>query len=380
MVPNLDFWTLRALLRTVFALRAEERGLLLLVDLPDAARPDHPRWQDRRRIAAGWYAALRGHRAELPFADLALAVYPNVGSDNRDLPAEVVEVAEVGGEDLLAARGRPVPLEDLLGRASVVLAPTQFSATAPLKVAARRLGFRGATLPDFRREMIPTLALDWEAVDERVVQLAERLDRATAAHLDFAAGGTAYSLALDLRFRTAHRSSGLLREPGTVGNLPSGEAYIVPYEGERPGEPSRSAGVLPVELSGEVVFYRIAANRAVEVLSEGPRSAAEREALAAEPAYGNLAELGLGVLSAWGIRAVGSILLDEKLGLHVAFGRSDHFGGATSPASFRDPAKVVHIDRVYVPECQPQVAVRRAALAYEDGAVETILEDGRYVV
>ena len=383
VIANLDFPALSALLRTVFALSAEERGLLLLVDLPDAARPDHPRWRDRRRIAGEWHAALAAHRAELPFGDLALALYGNVGNDNRDLPAEVLRVTEPA-EDLLEARGTRVPLDDLLARSSVVLAPTQFSATAPLKVAARRLGFRGATLPDFRREMIPTLALDWEAVHARVVQLAERLDRATAAELELGVAGAVHRLRLDLRFRSAHRSSGLMREPGSVGNLPSGEAYIVPYEGERQGEPSGSAGMLPVELQaeerGEVVLYRIEGNRAVEVLSEGPRSAEERDALAAEPAYGNLAELGLGVLSAWGIRAIGSILLDEKLGLHLAFGRSDHFGGATSPASFRDPARVVHIDRVYVPECQPQVAARRLELEYGQGAAETILEDGRYVV
>ena len=138
--------------------------------------------------------------------------------------------------------------------------------------------------------------------------------------------------------------------------------------------------MLPVELEGEVVLYRVEGNRAVAVESEGPRSAAEREALACEPAYGNLAELGLGVLSAWGIQAIGSVLLDEKLGLHVAFGRSDHFGGSVSPQSFRDPARVVHIDRVYVPECQPRVGVRSAALAYEDGASEVILERGRYRV
>ncbi|MGH9382096.1 MAG: hypothetical protein ACRD2Z_16000 [Thermoanaerobaculia bacterium] len=146
------------------------------------------------------------------------------------------------------------------------------------------------------------------------------------------------------------------------------------------GEASRSTGRLPVELDGEVVLYHIEANRAVAVEGEGPHAAAEREALAAEPACGNLAELGLGVLSAWGVRAIGSILLDEKLGLHLAFGRSDHFGDATGAGSFRDPARVVHLDRVYMPEVQPQVAVCSLALEYEDGAMETILADGGYVV
>ncbi len=380
MIANLAFADLAALLRRVFALGESERGLGILLDLPDASRPDHPRWLDRRRMAVEWYEALRAGRDALPFSDVWLAVYPQVGSNNRDLPQEVRRVERAADGDVVAARGERLALAELLRATSVVLAPTELSATAPLKLLAGQLGFRGATLPDFRREMIPTLALDWEAVDARVRELAARLDRADGADLQLVANGGAHRLHLDLRGGPAHVSGGLIRAPGTVGNLPSGEAYIVPYEGERAGDPSRSAGVLPVELDGEVVLYRVAGNRAVEVLSSGPRSGAESERLAAEPAYGNLAELGLGVLAAWGIRAIGSTLLDEKLGLHIAFGRSDHFGGAVGPRDFRDPDRVVHIDRVYVPECQPQIAVREVTLLAGDGACEILMRDGRYLV
>jgi hypothetical protein len=93
-----------------------------------------------------------------------------------------------------------------------------------------------------------------------------------------------------------------------------------------------------------------------------------------------MAEVGIGVLGEWGVEAVGSTLLDEKLGLHIAFGRSDHFGGVTSPASFRNRERVVHIDRVYVESVQPRVRVRRVAFVYPDGSRETIMEDGAFVV
>lgn len=374
MTPNLDAGAWERLLATVFGRARDERGLLLLVDLPDAGRPDHPLWRDRRRLAVEWHAALRALLPKLALRDVALAVYPHVGSPNRDLPGEVLLVDHPEG-DLLAASGRPVALADLLAEASVVLAPTELSATAPLKLAAKSLGFRGATLPGFRREMLPALLLDWEAVSARVEALGDRLEGAVAARLELGAAGTVHSLTLDLRYRRPHAMGGLIREPGTVSNLPSGETYIVPYEGERAGEPSRSRGVLPVELDGEVVLYGIEGNRATAILSTGPRSDAEREALAAEPAYGNVAELGLGVLHEWGIRPIGSILLDEKLGTHVAFGRSDHLGGATTAASFRDPAKVVHLDHVYLPECQPQVALRRLTLERPDGSFDVLLAD-----
>jgi leucyl aminopeptidase (aminopeptidase T) len=183
----------------------------------------------------------------------------------------------------------------------------------------------------------------------------------------------------DLRLRTAHASSGRFPEPGTAGNLPSGEAYIVPYEGEQ-GEASGSAGTLPVEIGGEVVLFSIRANRAVKVKGRGPAARAERAHLAAEPAYGNMAELGFGVLGDFGLEPINEILLDEKLGLHVAFGRSDHFGGAVGPKDFSAPAAVIHLDRIYIPQAQPRIAVRSVTLGYPGGRAETIIEDGAYLI
>ena len=135
-----------------------------------------------------------------------------------------------------------------------------------------------------------------------------------------------------------------------------------------------------MELDREVVVYRIEQNRAVAVAPGG--KVAEREAarLAAEPAYGNLAELGLGVLADFGLAPVGQILLDEKLGLHIAFGRSDHFGGQVGPDAFSSPEAVVHIDRVYLPQTQPRVRVARVDLHDGVGQATPLMRDGRYVI
>lgn len=137
---------------------------------------------------------------------------------------------------------------------------------------------------------------------------------------------------------------------------------------------------MPVQFGSEVVRYRIVNNRAVEVLSEGPASRAEAEHLAAEPAYGNIAELGLGVLAAFGIKPIGKVLLDEKLGAHIAFGRSEHFGGQVGPRDFSSADAVIHIDRVYVPETQPDVSVARLDLTMDDATTLPLMRDGKYVV
>ena len=132
--------------------------------------------------------------------------------------------------------------------------------------------------------MVPALRLDYGEIDRRVRSLKDLLDPATGAAIRFVVDGEppvreSMRLDLDLRYREAHASGGLLTEPGTAGNLPSGETYIVPYEGERPGEPSRSQGILPVELDGEVVRFRIRENRAVAVTSDGPESSRQAELL-----------------------------------------------------------------------------------------------------
>jgi leucyl aminopeptidase (aminopeptidase T) len=208
-------------------------------------------------------------------------------------------------------------------------------------------------------------------------EIADRLTRADGAICTFSAGGSTHILRIDLRFRDAHVSGGIINRPGTVANLPSGEAYIVPYEGERAGIDSNTEGILPVQFGEEIVLFQIVGNRAAAILSEGAVSEAQAARLKEEPAYGNLAELGIGVLSEWGVSAVGSTLLDEKLGPHIAFGRSDHFGGSTGPAAFKDPAQVIHIDWVYVESLQPKVVLQQMKLVSPSGVEDILIDDGK---
>ncbi len=377
-MKNLSYEELLSLLDNVFALK-KEKGLVIFVDLPNRTVRDDSAWKDRRAIAIEWYNMLKEHQTSLVFNKVYLACYENVTSNNNDLPS-TVSLIDSPSLDVRLGEGAPTSLDQLLSSTSVVLAPTQLSATAPLKLLAKKYQFRGATLPGFTRQMIPTLALDYDAITRRVLEFKKRMDLAIQIQIRLRAGDSIFASKFDLRFRTAHASGGLMREPGIVGNLPSGEAYIVPYEGEIPSEKSLSNGVLPVQFENEIVLYKIVENRAVEILSTGKKSEAEAGKLREEPAYGNIAEIGIGVLGEWGIQAMGNTLVDEKLGLHIAFGRSDHFGGATGQAAFRKQQNVVHIDRVYVPSVQPQVEVEEVCFVYENGSEETIIRKGAYTV
>lgn len=370
---------LRLLVSRVFEPGPADRALLIMVDLPDARRGDHAGWRQRRAMAADWAEKLDAERDALGLQRVTLAWYPHAGANNADLPPAAV-CGEPGWLPASAAdlAGRQTrDFTDLFADHSLVMAPTELSATAPLKIAARNGGFRAATMPGFLPRMIPALKLDYAEINRRVQILKRRCDEAHGCTVITETGAGRHELYLDLRHRQAHASGGLFPRNGVAGNLPSGEAYIVPYEGEITGEASRTAGVLPVQLGDELALLTIAENRVRSVSGKGDAVAAERRQFAQEPAYANLAELGLGVLGDFGIEPAGSILLDEKLGLHIAFGRSDHFGGTVGPAAFSRPEAVVHLDRVYIPQVQPLVAVREVTL-HGPGGPATIMADNRY--
>jgi len=368
------------LVELVFRPGAEDRSLAFLVDLPDEQVPDNPLWRARREMVAGWHRDLSLSGSALGLQQVQLVLYRNARRNNADLPEEAC--IHPGGDLPRKARdieGRGLPMRNVFDRNRILIAATELSATAPLKVAAREFGFRAATMPGFTEAMVPALRLDYEDIHRRCTLLKSKLDQATGARIRFEAGDRACTLLLDLRHRTATASSGLIRQPGTAANLPSGETYIVPYEGELAGDPSRTAGSMPVELDGELMAYEIERNRVQRVIGSGPRAEAEAAEMKAEPAYSNVAELGMGVLARYGIRPVGELLLDEKLGLHIAFGRSDHFGGQVGPKDFSSPDKVVHIDRVYVPDVQPSIRVPSVDLVMPEGPALPLMRDGEYV-
>ncbi len=379
--PTLTADELVQLVRRVFAPGEADRSLCLLVDIPDSRSPDTPAWRARRAMAADWHNKLQAQRHRTGL-QVSTVVYANVHHSNADLPPWAYPHRAGPLPDVLRGGQETArPFAAVLRDHPIFIALTQFSATAPLKVGARQHGFRAATLPGFTAEMIPALRLDFVEVNRRVERIKGLLDQAQGARLRFAVDrAERHELHIDLRHRRGHASGGVLHEAGLAGNLPAGEAYIVPYEGEVPGVASRTEGQLPVQLGDEVVVYEVRANQAVGVRPGGAVARAEAARLAQEPAYGNLAELGLGVLADFGLRPIGELLLDEKLGLHIAFGRSDHFGGQTGPGRFTCPEAVVHIDRVYTPAIQPRVSVVSVDLTLPDATELPLIREDRTVV
>ncbi len=381
-MKNMTEKELVGLVQTVFPPLPHDRVLGVLVDLPRNEKEDNPDWQKRRQIAKQWQRMLLNHLEDLNLKAIVLYAYPRVEKNNANLPDHITliegELPDTSSD--LDRAGKKTTLHQMFSKTQLFLAPTEYSTTAPLKVAAQKYHFRAATMPGFNERMVPALRLNYEEINHRLQILKEKLDAAVSAVIHFIVEGhERYELVIDLRFRKATVSGGRFSTAGQVGNLPSGETYIVPYEGEL-HDTSRSEGILPVQFKDEVVLFRIAKNRARAVISQSKESQAQRKQLEEEPAYGNLAELGFGILRDFGIKPINEILLDEKLGLHIGFGRSDHFGGAVGEGHFSSAEAMIHIDRIYIPECQPKISIHMLALNYEHNQSEIIIKDDDYTI
>jgi hypothetical protein len=334
-------------------------------DLPTPTAPDRPAWVERRAMAEEWRSALEQLGRRLDFTTNPLLTYPATGGNNADLP-------ECGVLGLT-----PVRLDETLQATTLALFLTEFSATAPLDRFSRRNDdFRAASMPGAEKRMERTaLSADYREVARRCHVIADLVRGASALDVSFSTG---HACRFDLRFRTPEVDDGSLprHKPGDrVINLPSGETFVVPYEGERDGVASATAGEIPVRAGDELVVFTVVANRIVKVEGGGEAAKRYRELFAADPARANVAEVAFGC-NEWA-EVTGNVLEDEKAGFHWAYGRSDHLGGTVSPAAFVAPRTVLHQDIVYARGNPIQVA--EAALVRPEGTV-VVLRDGRYVV
>jgi hypothetical protein len=334
------------------------------VDLPHSAIEDTKAWQERREMAERWRAAMSELGAERGFEVLPLVNFEATGTNNGELPANG------------RMEGRPVVLEEIGARATLILAMTQFSASAPLIGWSKRFPqLRSASMPKVAPEMEATaLAADYALVARSCERLRLRLAAAETAEIEFS---TDDRFVFDFRFRVAEADDGYLHrdapEPRQI-NLPSGETFTAAYEGER-DVPSRTSGVLPVPFENEIVRLRVENNRVEEVIGDSAAARKLRDFLFADPGRCNVAELGLGCNPT--ARVWGNVLEDEKAGPHIALGRSEHLGGVTGPDAFSDPRHVWHEDFVYAR--QSPIQIRRLTLVNAEGHGELLFENGSYV-
>src|SRR5438874_2552617 len=118
---------------------------LVLVDIPHGLIHDSPAWEQRRAMAERWLGALGALGEQRGFTVAPLVSFPATGAHNAQLPEEGSQA------------GQTVRLDALAEQATLILAMTQFSASAPLIGWTRRFPrLRAASMPMVAPEMEAT--------------------------------------------------------------------------------------------------------------------------------------------------------------------------------------------------------------------------------
>jgi leucyl aminopeptidase (aminopeptidase T) len=249
--------------------------------------------------------------------------------ERREIGLALVEAArEVGATTVYAeietderhGAEPPVPVAEAMRSADVVIAPTTRSLThTEARKEACEAGARVGTMPSITREVMEGAMLaDYEKIASDADKLLDALEDIEEIRIESDAGT---NLTLEVGERDWHPDDGICHEAGCVTNLPAGEVYIAPTDGE---------GTLVVDGSfaglgklDEPVRIEFDDGRATSVSHDGLREMMDE----AGECGRNLAELGIGINPS--ATLIGNVLQDEKVRgtVHVAVGDSSGFGG-----------------------------------------------------
>ncbi|WP_457679225.1 aminopeptidase [Thermovibrio sp.] len=208
---------------------------------------------------------------------------------------------------------------------TAIIAVNQFSLSHTFfrELLTNFLSARFASMPLFEPFMLYTsLQANWNLVATLSKKIASLLTEATSAHVTCPLGT---DLKVSLQGREAHADTGKICSPGDFGNLPAGEAFIAPKEGE-------SSGVFitkyaPDRELEEPTAFLVEDGKVKEVKGDKELSSFINSLIRREKGADNVAELGIGANEKAKVKT--NVLEAEKIlgTCHVAIGDNSTFGG-----------------------------------------------------
>jgi len=376
-MSNLDN-AFRSLFEINMGIRAGERVLVF----SDLIRPDEKisavdrdrrfRLNETARKAADFASRTWGNAAFLEFpATQASGVEPPVELWRATFGEQ--SVAELDAAGLLAKLlSKTATIDDItLARkivqshkdaaADIIIAMSNNSTShTRYRALANDTGTRFASLPHFDPEMFHTsMTVNWNELADRTARLVAAVNSAEWIRVT-TPNGT--DMMICKQGRQAEGDDGLLTAPGSFGNLPAGEAYLAPLEGNSYGTMVLEWG--PTRKLDEPL--RLIVEKGVVVNIEGNDQ--HRQKLEAKFAENtncrNIAELGIGTNDK--AKRPDNVLEAEKIlgTIHIALGDNSGFGGKVS-APF-------HEDYVFY---RPTLTTIMA-----DGREQIVIDDGRMLL
>jgi len=232
-------------------------------------------------------------------------------------------------------REPPEAVAEAMKKCDVVLCPTQDSLThTQARKAACDSGARIATMPGITEDMFSKGALtaDYREIAVLSDRVTALLNQAETVRIE----KEGKSLTMSIKGRQGISSRGLYHQPGSSGNLPTGEAYIAPVEGTAEGEIIIDGSIANIGVLKAPLHVNI--EKGLAVSFKGPDAERLEKILGQNQKARNIGELGIGTNPM--ARLTGNILEDEKVygTVHIAFGSNATFGGLTQAG--------IHIDGI----------------------------------
>ncbi len=236
---------------------------------------------------------------------------------------------EINGEE------PPEQISELMKKVDVVVCPTAKSLThTDARRNAVKEGVRVATMPGIGIDtMVRCLSADAEKVIDLSLKVKGILKDASEVRVVTEKGTDLY---MPMKGRNVIESTGVLRNKGESGNLPSGEVYLAPLENLSHGKlvidgSVAGIGMLEAPITIEVkdgFAEKIDGGNEAKILA-GMLDKVGRDARA-------VAEFGVG--TNYKAQLCGEILEDEKVygTIHVAFGNNVSMGGSINVKSHID--------------------------------------------
>lgn len=350
--PSFD---LMRLLKTNFLPKKGEKVCILIdLDHPEEIkdfaflkRTDTPVQKKAHDI---FYQGILKKLQELGLKECKLFAYKKTGGSNLELP-----------ETAMTPEGKSVRFDkEIYPAFNIILCFTTFSATAPLTAAAKKFGFRGATMHGVNETILRTgLAVDYHDVSAQTEKMRAAMSYAEGADIEFALDGKKYQLHIDLGRQNAQKSHGICHDSPDVVNLPAGEVYFVPTD---------ASGSFPIKLDDGTLGIMEVQDCKVSHMQflRGDKHLVDRinKKLKADPATGILGELGFGTQI---LPNSGADIQDEKIfgTFHLATGRNDHLNGSVTLDKFKEKKNATHEDILFSPTKTPEIHIKRVSLKHK---------------
>ena len=252
----------------------------------------------------------------------------------------------------------PDAIAQMMLQMDVVVCPTTKSLThTNARRAASAKGVRVGTMPGITSEiMARCFSADYTKIIQTSDLVSEKLTPASKVVVETKSGTY---LVLPMKDRRVITSTGVLRNKGEGGNLPSGEVYLAPWEHQSNGVLVVDGSVSGIGLVKDPIYIEIVNGYAVRITGKEEADKLNKMLDAVGPDARAVAEFGFG--TNYKAKICGQILEDEKvLGtIHIAFGNNISMGGNVNVP--------IHIDAI----------IKHPTVSFDD---EVVMDKGRLLI